>query len=142
MVSAEGKDPITKVTYQFSSLWNLYKYIIPTRDSMSRNPMGQLTISDWRISDFLYTAEAMEQAFGFSEGILPHQRYYCQYREDEFPVFIDIYGRIIDIEDEELDEHVKLARQFPEKLYREFNRTVLSYIQQNRWHCNSVRYWL
>jgi hypothetical protein len=26
---------------------------------------------------------------------------------------------------------VKLVRHFPEKLYREFNRTVLSYIQQN-----------
>jgi hypothetical protein len=80
MVSAEGK------------------YTIPTRDIMSRNPIGQLTISDWRTSDFLYTAEAMEQAFGFSEGTLPHQRYYCQYREGEFPVFIDIYGRVMEIE--------------------------------------------
>jgi hypothetical protein len=92
MVAAEGKDPITKVAYQFSPLWNLLKHTIPTRDDISRIPMFQLTISDWRTSDFLYTAEAMEQAFGFSEGILPHQRHYCQYWEGEFPVFIDIYG--------------------------------------------------
>ncbi len=93
MVSAKGKDPITKVNYRFSQLWNLYKYNIPTRDNMSRNPMGQLTISDWCTSDFLFTAETLEKAFG-------------------------IYGRVINIEDEELDELVKLIHHFPEKVPR------------------------
>ncbi len=47
MVSAEGKDPFTKITHEFSPLWILYKYTIPNRDNMSCNPFAQqqLTIN-------------------------------------------------------------------------------------------------
>jgi hypothetical protein len=80
---------------------------------------------------FMYTAESIEKAFGYPEGVLPRQKYYCQYREDMCPVFIDIYGKVMDIEDSDLDQMVKQGHSIPEKLHKDFNRTLLSIIQQN-----------
>jgi hypothetical protein len=58
----------------------------------------------------MYKAESMEKAFGHPGVIQPRQNYYCQYQEDMCPVFIDIYGTVIDIEDLDLDRMVKQGR--------------------------------
>ena len=124
IVNAEGIDKMTKEVWQFSSLWNLHKHVIPTRDNMSLSQAGQPIFSDWRHSDFLYTAESIEREFGFPEGLLSHQRHYCTYREGEYEVFLDIYGNVVDIDDPELDAIFRQARNFPEKLHKEFCRLV------------------
>ena len=126
MGNAEGKDPHTKTTFSFSSIWNLNRLVIPTRDNMSLTPTGQPKISDWRVSDFLFTAESAEGEFGYPVGLLQRKQHYCLYREGAFPVFVDVYGNTIDIDDQELNQIINQARNFPEKLYKEFNRTLLS----------------
>ncbi len=55
----------------------------------------------------------MEKVFGYPEGP-PRQKYYCQI--DMCPVFIDIYGKVTDIEGLDLDQMVKQERSIPEKL--------------------------
>jgi len=124
MVNAEGIDKMTKVVWQFSAIWNLHKHVIPTRDCMSLSQAGQPIFSDWRHSGFLYTAQSIERDFGFPEGLLTHQRHYCTYRDGEYGVFIDIYGNVVDIDDPELDHLLRQARNFPEKLHKEFCRVL------------------
>ena len=119
MGNAEGKDPVTKITHSFSAIWNLNRLVIPSKDNMSLSPTGQPICSDWRTSDFLYTAESAEREFGYPAGLLARQHYYCSYREDVFPVFTDIYGNVIAIEDSDLSNIVYQARNFPEKLFKE-----------------------
>ncbi len=109
----------------------MHKYVVPTKDHMSTTPTGFPTFSGWRHADFMYTAKLMEKAFGYPEGVLPRQQYYCQYQEESCPGFIDIYGKVIDIEDSDLYQMVKQGRSIPEKLHKDFNRTLLSIIQQN-----------
>ena len=122
--NAEGVDKATKDVLQFSSLWNLHKHVVPTRDNMSLSQAGQPIFSDWRHSDFLYTAESIERDHGYPEGLLTHKLHWCPYREEEFPVFIDIYGNVINIDDQDLDITFRQARNFPEKLHKEFSRTM------------------
>jgi hypothetical protein len=127
MVNAEGVDKMTKDVWQFSALWNLHKHVIPTRDNMSLSQAGKPVFSDWEHSDFLYTAQSIERDLGYPEGLMTHQLHYCTYRDGEYPVFIDIYGKVIDIDDRELDNIFRQARNFPEKLHKEFCRTVQAY---------------
>jgi hypothetical protein len=69
----------------------------------------------------MYTVESMEMVFGYPEGLLPRQTYHCQYQEDICPVFIDIYGTVIEIEDSDLDQMVKQGSTIQVKLHRDFN---------------------
>ena len=131
MVNAEGKDATTKNTWPFSSLWSLNRFVIPTKDNMSLTPTGLPKISDWRTSDFLYTAESAERDFGYPVGLLSREQHYCQYRDGVFPVFTDIYGYKIDIDEPELDYIIQQARNFPEKLFKEYNRVLHNTYLQN-----------
>jgi hypothetical protein len=82
---------------------------------------------------FLNTAESIQRDFGYPEGLLTHQLHYCTYRDGEYQVFIDIYGKVIDIDDHDLDNTIWQARNFPKKLYKEFSgfsRTLQSICQQ------------
>jgi hypothetical protein len=98
---------------------------------MSLSQAGQPIFSDWRHSNFLYTAaQSIEREFGFSEDHLTHQRHYCTYSDGEYEVFIDIYGNVMDIDDPELDHLFDQAQNFPEKLHKEFCRVLHTILSQ------------
>ena len=70
--NAEGVKKATKDVWQFASLWNLHKRVVPTRDNMSLSQAGQPVITNWRHSDFLYKAESIERDHGYPKGLLNH----------------------------------------------------------------------
>ena len=96
LISYEARDPITKQTYPIPSFLKMCLLHVPTKAEMNGKGMRK---KNWKIPHFLPTADYFIEHAGFPPGKLPSHEEWCEYRHDSFPVYVNVFGEVLRVDD-------------------------------------------
>ena len=128
LISYEARDPITKQTYPIPSFLKMCLLHVPTKAEMNGKGMRK---KNWKIPHFLPTADYFIEHAGFPPGKLPSHEEWCEYRNDSFTVYVNVFGEVLRVDDAEVIEMYDELVNFPIKLYNDVNRQFINALQKN-----------
>ncbi len=97
---------------------------------------GSLSPSSWKIDHLLKTASYFVDEAGFPDGKLQDYQNYCPYRDDYFQVFTDVFGNVLDVDEDTVNAWYDDVTSFPPKLYNELNWQIVTELIKHQIPCD------
>ena len=134
--TVELRDKPTQTSFKIAPFLKMAGMYIPRSKEMGANGLNPVL---WKFDHLLTTAAYFVDELGFPYGTLPDYKVPCEYRAgDLFPVFTDIFGNILDVDDDIVNSWFVDVTSFPPKLYNEMNRQVVTELLKHHIPCDEV----
>ncbi len=109
--------------FKIASFMKLAGMYVPRSKELTN---GSLSRTAWKIDHLLTTASYFVDEVGFQDGNLPDYEIYCPHRNGYFQVFTDVFGNVLDVDDDSVNAWYDDVTSFPPKLYNEMNRQIVT----------------
>ena len=130
----ELRDKPSNITYKVAPFLKMAGMYIPRSREMGPNGLNR---AQWKMDHLLTTAEYFVDEIGFPYGTLPDYKAPCMYRAgDSFSVFTDVFGNILDVDDDIVNSWYDDVTSFPPKLYNEMNRQIVAELTKHHIPCD------
>jgi len=132
----ELRDKPSNITYKVAPFLKMAGMYIPRSREIGPNGLNR---AQWKIDHLLTTAEYFVDDIGFPYGTLPDYKAPCEFRlGDSFSVFTDVFGNILDVDDDIVNSWYDDVTSFPPKLYNEMNRQIVAELTKHHIPCDEV----
>jgi hypothetical protein len=123
---------INKHLHKIAAFLKMAGMYVPRSKEMSN---GSLSSALWKIDHLLTTADYFVDEAGFQYGNLPDYKEHCPHRNGFFPVFTDVFGIVLDVDDDTVNAWYDDVTSFPHKLYNEMNRQIVAELLKHHVPC-------
>jgi hypothetical protein len=131
--TVELRDGVTKALYKIAAFLKMAGMYVPRSKEISNGPLSR---ASWKIDHLFTTASYFVDEVGFQYEKLPDYELYCPHRNGYFQVFTNVFGNVLDVDDDAVNAWYADVTSFPHKLYNELNRQVVTELLKHQVPCD------
>ncbi len=130
----ELRDSVTKALHKITAFLMMAGMYVPRSKEISNRSSSR---TSWKIDHLLTTASYFVDEVCFQYGKLPDYELHCQHRNGYFQVFTDVFGNVLDDDNDIVNAWYDDVTLFPHKLYNEMNRQIVTELLKHQVPCDT-----
>jgi hypothetical protein len=131
--TVELRDSVNKTLHKIAAFLKMGGLYVPRSKEISN---GSLSSASWKIDHLLTTANYFVDEVGFQYGNLQDYKLYCPHRNGYFQVFTDVFGNVLDVDDDIVNAWYDDVTSFQPKLYNEMNLQIVAELLKHQVPCD------